>query len=244
MKKKLIRNKSSEKLGNELSKIHQFIFDTSNDIILFISGDGHILTANKMATKKYGYTYDELTSMNIHRLRHTSMDCTYIDELTLSKPADMGVIYEGIHITKSGAELPVEVSSGTTIHDNEKFRILIIRDTTERKTMEKRLIYLANYDALTNIANKANIISQLDDSIEKAKLTGNNIAFMLFDIDRFKSINDTIYFLPYIFTDCVSKSKSLKRIKVFFILSALLCSGISSNLLIIETISSLKEVKR
>src|SRR5690606_13710340 len=59
------------------------------------------------------------------------------------------------------------------------------------KKNEKKILHLANYDTLTNIANRANIISQLDESILKARITGNNIAFMIFDLDKFKLVNDT-----------------------------------------------------
>src|SRR5690606_26449042 len=73
----------------------------------------------------------------------------------------------------------------------DKFRIHIIRDITDRKKIESKILRLATYDPLTNIPNRANIIAQLDTSIKKARLTGNNIALMLLDMDKFKNINDT-----------------------------------------------------
>jgi len=174
---------------DDLPKIHEFIFDNAYDIILYLSEDGYILTVNKMAIKKYGYTYDELTSMNIQHLRHSSMDSDYIDQMILSEYE--GIVFEGDHIRKDGTTFPVEVSSKTMKFDNDKFRIHIIRDTTERKKAESKILRLATYDTLTNIANRPNILSQLDQAIERSKLTGNNIAFMIFDLDKFKVINDT-----------------------------------------------------
>jgi len=189
MYKKYIENENQNKFNSELLKIHEFLFDNAYDIILYLSEDGYILAANKLAIKKYGYTYDELTSMNIQHLRHSSMDSDYIDQMILSEYE--GIIFEGVHVRKDGTTFPVEVSSKTITFDNNKFRIHIIRDTTERKKIESKILHLATYDTLTNIANRSNILSQLDEEIEISKITGSNIALMIFDLDKFKLINDT-----------------------------------------------------
>ena len=192
MPKDLIDDRYSKKytISNEnLLKLHKTLFDNAYDIILYLSEHGNILTANKMAIKKYGYTYDELISKNIQDLRHFTMDLNYIAQMALSEYE--GLVFEGVHVRKDGTTFPVEVSSKTIEFNNDKFRIHIIRDTTDRKKLENRTLYLANYDTLTNIANRANIISQLDQAIEKYKFDDEDLAFMIFDIDKFKIINDT-----------------------------------------------------
>jgi len=189
MYKKYITNENHNKFNSDLLKIHEFLFDNAYDIILYLSEDGYILAANKLAIKKYGYTYDELSSMNIQHLRHSSMDSDYIDQMILSEYE--GIVFEGVHVRKDGTTFPVEVSSKTITFDNNKFRIHIIRDTTERKKIESKILHLATYDTLTNIANRPNILSQLDKEIELSKITGNNTALMIFDLDKFKLINDT-----------------------------------------------------
>lgn len=189
MPTKNIKDMQKSDLNEDLIKVHEILFDNANDIILYLLEDGRILSANKMAIEKYGYTYDELTTMYIQDLRHPSMDSSYIDQMTLSEYS--GIVFEGIHVRKDGSTFPVEVSSKTIILHGDKFRIHIIRDITDRKKIESKILRLATYDPLTNIPNRANIIAQLDTSIKKARLTGNNIALMLLDMDKFKNINDT-----------------------------------------------------
>lgn len=109
MSAKHAKNKISKKFIEELPKIYEFIFNNAHDILLYLAENGHILAANKMAIKKYGYTYDELTSMNIQDLRHSSMDSDYINQMILSESE--GIVFEGIHVKKDGCILPVEVSS-------------------------------------------------------------------------------------------------------------------------------------
>lgn len=62
---------------------------------------------------------------------------------------------------------------------------------TERKLYEERLETLANYDPLTGLANRALLLSHLKSSIEKAKRHKTYIALLMFDLDRFKDVNDS-----------------------------------------------------
>ncbi|MBV5348586.1 EAL domain-containing protein, partial [bacterium] len=66
-----------------------------------------------------------------------------------------------------------------------------VQDITERKLYEEKLQKLANYDTLTGLANRGLISSHLQNSIEKAKRHKTQIAVLMFDLDRFKDINDS-----------------------------------------------------
>lgn len=58
------------------------------------------------------------------------------------------------------------------------------------KKVSKENYHLANFDALTNIPNRPNIINQLNRAIKSYALTQSKFAVLIFDIDYFKSIND------------------------------------------------------
>ncbi|MDD5052197.1 MAG: EAL domain-containing protein [Sulfuricurvum sp.] len=67
----------------------------------------------------------------------------------------------------------------------------IARDIAERKLYEERLETLANYDPLTGLANRALLLSHLQNSIDQAKRHKTTLALLMFDLDRFKDINDS-----------------------------------------------------
>ena len=63
-----------------------------------------------------------------------------------------------------------------------------LRDVTERKRAEAEIEHLATHDVVTGLANRLFFGRKLDE-LDKA---GVPYAMLLFDIDRFKGINDTL----------------------------------------------------
>jgi diguanylate cyclase (GGDEF)-like protein len=54
-----------------------------------------------------------------------------------------------------------------------------------------RLTRQAQTDSLTSLANRRALDERLDDEVDHARRLGTNVAFVIADIDNFKSINDT-----------------------------------------------------
>ncbi|PTN12344.1 EAL domain-containing protein [Nitrosomonas aestuarii] len=68
----------------------------------------------------------------------------------------------------------------------------ITRDITERKRNEARIKYLANFDSLTGLPNRAQLDNHLNYALNLTKRSSGRLALMFLDIDRFKDINDTL----------------------------------------------------
>ncbi|MBK9293131.1 MAG: GGDEF domain-containing protein [Oligoflexia bacterium] len=47
-------------------------------------------------------------------------------------------------------------------------------------------------DGLTQVLNKQSLLSHLDEAFKKSKLTETNLSVIVFDLDHFKKINDTL----------------------------------------------------
>ncbi len=62
-------------------------------------------------------------------------------------------------------------------------------DITERKKMESRLIYQAEHDALTSLLNRSALLKSLGSLLA---FSDRNFYLIFIDIDRFKSINDSL----------------------------------------------------
>ncbi|GAA0725784.1 hypothetical protein GCM10008905_21690 [Clostridium malenominatum] len=180
---------SENKIIEETLEKHKLLVESAQDAILYVKDNGIIIDANKSAIRFYQYTYEELLNLSIHDIRHPSTRDKF--EQQIKQADESGIIFESIHVRKDGSIFPVEVSAKGTIIRNGRVRIHIIRNITERKMTEEKITYLANYDSLTGIPNRAYLMHELDISIERARRGAYKLAVIFFDIDKFKSINDT-----------------------------------------------------
>jgi diguanylate cyclase (GGDEF)-like protein/PAS domain S-box-containing protein len=75
----------------------------------------------------------------------------------------------------------------------EVYRIAGIgADVTHRKEAEEKLVYLAHYDGLTGLPNRALFFDRLKQTLAQAGRRGVLAAVMFVDLDRFKVVNDTL----------------------------------------------------
>ncbi len=78
---------------------------------------------------------------------------------------------------------------------NESLRNDIRSVTKElelRLEREQRLAHEAAHDHLTGLANRANLMVELDRAAARARRTGSGFGVLFVDLDRFKVVNDTL----------------------------------------------------
>ncbi len=68
----------------------------------------------------------------------------------------------------------------------------IVQDVTDRRTAEDKIRHLANFDALTGLPNRRQLIWRTERALDHARRMGHQCALLLIDLDRFKVINDTL----------------------------------------------------
>ena len=68
----------------------------------------------------------------------------------------------------------------------------IVQDVTDRRAAEDKILQLANFDALTGLPNRRQLIWRAERALEQARRMHHQCALLLIDLDRFKIINDTL----------------------------------------------------
>jgi diguanylate cyclase (GGDEF)-like protein len=66
------------------------------------------------------------------------------------------------------------------------------RRTKEKQQADRRIRFLAHHDALTGLANRAQLIEKLENALAVLPLRGGCLAVHFIDLDRFKEVNDTL----------------------------------------------------
>ncbi|MDR3515663.1 MAG: EAL domain-containing protein [Azospirillaceae bacterium] len=84
---------------------------------------------------------------------------------------------------------------GIAIRDSEGVARRIagsMSDITTRKRVEQQLIHDAFHDGLTNLPNRALFLDRIGRALERQRRTGARFAVLFLDLDRFKTVNDSL----------------------------------------------------
>jgi diguanylate cyclase (GGDEF)-like protein/PAS domain S-box-containing protein len=182
--------KRLEQLSSRLGRILEH---SSNEIYIFDAQTLRFVQVSEGARTNLGYRIDELLDM-------TPIDImpgmTREQFTTLIQPLRDGtqemVAFESVHRRKDGSLYPVEVRLQLSRTENPPVFVAIIQDITARRHAEARLVYLANYDTLTDLPNRVLLSQRLGKAIEEAEHIERLVAVLFIDLDRFKVINDTL----------------------------------------------------
>jgi diguanylate cyclase (GGDEF)-like protein len=92
----------------------------------------------------------------------------------------------------NGEIFPMELSISEFFLEGRRQFIGIMRDITERKVAEAKIMHLAQYDTLTDLPNRRLVEDRIQQTIASARRSGAQFAVMFIDLDKFKSINDSL----------------------------------------------------
>lgn len=101
---------------------------------------------------------------------------------------------QGLLLLRGEEKVPVEI--GAALIRDEKDRVdgtvLVFRDVTQRKLQEEKLSFLAIHDSLTGLPNRVLFNDHLALALAEASRRSRTIAVLMLDLDRFKTVNDTL----------------------------------------------------
>jgi diguanylate cyclase (GGDEF)-like protein/PAS domain S-box-containing protein len=194
---KVTRDISDRRRSEESMRKLSMSVEQATDLIVLTDPAGNIEYINKAVEEITGYARNELIGKNRDLWRSGEYDEKFFADMkeTLLSGKPFQAIFTN---RKKDGELfyvyevitPLRDPAGAITHF-----VSTGRDITQQRTMEERLNYLAYYDALTGIPNRALFIDRLTQGIARGRYAKKIIAVLIIDIDRFKFINDG-YGLP------------------------------------------------
>lgn len=106
-----------------------------------------------------------------------------IEDVTVQRRAETMLL-----AAQSELEARVESRTRELAETNDKLQ----EEIFERMQTEQRIWHLAHHDALTGLPNRALLQDRLARALTSAERNGHRVGLMFLDLDRFKSINDSL----------------------------------------------------
>ena len=183
------RRKIEEKL-----RLSAKVFESSKDAIIISDHDNKIISVNQAFNEITGYESKEVIGKNPNILQSGRHDKEFYQKLwadLISKGYWQGEIWNR---RKNGEIYPEWISVSLVYDDANEVShfIAIFSDISDIKTSEAHIEFLANYDPLTQLPNRRLFIDRLDQAIKLADREQSKLAVLFFDLDHFKTINDSL----------------------------------------------------
>ncbi|KQT88344.1 EAL domain-containing protein [Aurantimonas sp. Leaf443] len=162
------------------------------DAVVCADGESRILSWNSAAERMFGYSAQEAVGQVLTMIMPAPMRPMHVAgvaRVTAGLPTTLvGSLVTVPALRRDGTEFPIELSLSHWMEAGEHRFGAIARDITERLATEARLKRAAEYDALTDLANR----TVLQTALAAAAAAGRPTSLILLDLDGFKEVNDSL----------------------------------------------------
>ncbi|MBY0578326.1 MAG: EAL domain-containing protein [Burkholderiales bacterium] len=182
-----------EQATNKLA-LYAKVFENSEEAIIITDAGNEIISVNRAFSRITGYAAEEVIGKNPRMLSSGMQGGAFYEAMwrTIVETGHwQGEIWNR---RKSGEVYPEWLSVSTERNDEGELtnHIAIFTDITSRKRDEERIRFLAYYDSLTELPNRALFEEHINRALSAAKRNGKKVALLFLDVDRFKSVNDSL----------------------------------------------------
>ncbi|MCT9810449.1 EAL domain-containing protein [Acidovorax sp. Be4] len=165
-------------------------FSEATQEAIVLHRNGLIIDANPALLRMTGYSLDELRGQSV--INHLGPEYWLPALEAMNSGKD--VSYEVTVRHKDGHLIPMELDARAMPMDQgaQDYRLVVLRDITQRHRDRAQMRFLAHHDALTGLPNRLYLTDQLQQLIASAKLHSTHVSVLCLDLDRFTTINDSL----------------------------------------------------
>lgn len=184
----------AQKALEEQQRLASSVFEACNDGIVVLTADFTLLAVNQAYCQMTGYSIAELLARQLLELPCSSDARRYQQSMEHALAQHGQWQGELVEARRNGELYPQWLQLTAVRGASGKLNNIVgfFTDLSARRASEERLRYLAHYDELTGLANRALFRLRVHEAGQRARLNGRSLALLHIDVDRFKLLNESL----------------------------------------------------
>ncbi len=190
----LFRDITERKQSEDALRQAATVFESSHDGAIITDLAGRILAVNHAYLEITGYSEAEFLGQNPSML-HSGRHSTNFYQNMWANIKEAGYWRGEIWNRRKNGEIypeQITISAVKNASGEITHYVGMSSDLSQIKQSETQLEHLAHYDPLTDMPNRLLVQSHLTHTLAQAQRLGRQVGVLYLDLDRFKSINESL----------------------------------------------------
>lgn len=187
-------NVTEQREATERLRLNAAVIESTHDGVLITDLDGVIVSVNRAFTAVTGYEREEAVGRTPRFLQSGRHDRGFYQAMWAALRG-AGYWQGELWNRRKNGELYPEWLTLNAVRNDEgeaTHYVGVFTDISKLKQTEERLNYLAHHDPLTDLPNRLLVLSRLEHAVDVAQRRKRRVAVMCIDLDRFKTVNDSL----------------------------------------------------
>ena len=195
------RQAASLETANRKFEVQNIRFDTAlNNMVqglLMFNAAGKLIIANRRFAKLFGVPWQQWINKALGMTVPETMRLVNdLSDVTETNQSQIMSEYRNIMEHREAGKIVFERTDGCTFVASispmaDSGLVVTFEDITERQLTEAKIFHMAHYDALTDLPNRNLFYERMEELLARVA-DGGSFAVLSLDLDRFKSVNDTL----------------------------------------------------
>lgn len=187
-------SQAAQQTRQNQTRLTATVLSDTRDGIVICDPEHRIVSVNKAFSQMTGYCIEDVQGQALLPLCAAQHAANFHDYLEMELGRQGHWSGEVWNLRRSGEAFPQWLSVSTVRDDAGAIlhHVAIFSDLSERKAAEDRIDFLARHDLLTQLPNRLLLRDRAIQAFGHGERSGNKAALLLFDLDQFKHINDSL----------------------------------------------------
>ncbi|MBK1672293.1 hypothetical protein CKO35_03055 [Ectothiorhodospira shaposhnikovii] len=180
--------------NEERLRLADRVFQAAAEGIMVTDVHQCIVAVNPAFTEITGYSRDDAIGKTPSLLKSGQQDESFYKNL-MSQLQSSGYWRGEIWNRRKDGSIYPEWLTISAVRDDQGLithYVGVFSDISQIKEAQRQLEFMAHFDPLTGLANRALFKDRLTHSLRRIQRHGSSLALLFIDLDRFKTINDTL----------------------------------------------------